>query len=251
LFRGYYGISQENYETELPNANSNVSKYRKDMEEGTFFVDNTGGALYGRGMYFAYANPKKKFERELAFAAAKSYGTAGMLDIEAETKNALLDNNGVRMDKATLDPSAKIMTINELDEAYENELFKIYFNKKEKEMLEPIANIDSRITKLRRMLYDNLSAEDEEKEKMLREQMEQYERIRATKRSEIDEEIYQRYDNLTSITSEADTGVKATMLGIDGYIVSEKNYFVLLNRSKLVLLDDEGDFIDNIDKLDI
>jgi hypothetical protein len=42
------------------------------------------------------------------------------------------------------------------------------------------------------------------------------------------------------------------MLGYDGYTIENKNYFVLLNRSKLILLDDEGEYNDeNFSNLDI
>jgi hypothetical protein len=50
---------------------------------------------------------------------------------------------------------------------------------------------------------------------------------------------------------EVDNGIKATTNGYDAILVEENNYLVLVNRTKLILLDDNGEYNDNIDDLDI
>jgi len=258
MFRGYYGLNQEF--TNIGTASENVTQYRKDMEEGKFFVDNTGGAMYGRGMYFAYSEVGDESQANSSYEEAKYYGLGKMAGVGNTMSERLERNNGIRIDKATLDPSAKILSQDEMQEKYEDELLKLYFNEDEQQQLSRLVKLRRENTNAIKRKYDlhynrkiKNQYSDEERKRIidqLEAKIRRNEEVIDDLEFEI-EDLYGRYKNFRELTNEVDDGIKATTLGLDGYTVREKNYFVLLNRSKLVLLDDEGEYIEDYFNLDI
>lgn len=258
MFRGYYGLNQQF--SNMSSVGEVVKEYRKDMEEGTFFVDNTGGAMYGRGMYFAYSKVGDESQANTSYEEAKYYGSGKMAGVGDTMSEQLEANNGIRIDKATIDPSAKILSQDEVQEKYEDEVLKLYFNEDEQQKLSRLIRLRRENINGRKRQYDltfnrkiKNQYDDEERERIygeLEAKIRRNEQIIDDLEFEI-EDLYGRYQNFRELTSEVDDGIKATTLGIDGYTVREKNYFVLLNRSKLVLLDDEGEYIEDYFNLDI
>ena len=64
-------------------------------------------------------------------------------------------------------------------------------------------------------------------------------------------EIKENVESLLEVLNGMDTGVKATMLGYDGYYDDYYNYMVMLNRSSLIVLNDEGEWLEDRDKFDM
>jgi hypothetical protein len=147
-----------------------------------------------------------------------------------------------------------------MQEKYEDEVLKLYFNEDEQQQLSRLVTLRRENINARKRQYDLTYSRkiknqysDEERKRLFSDLSE-----KVRKNEEIIDDLefgigdlYGRYNNFTNLTSEVDDGIKATTLGLDGYIVGEKNYFVLLNRSKLVLLDDEGEYIEDYFNLDI
>lgn len=261
LFRGYYGQVDSSGIIDEKKARETANTYRKDMEEGTFFVDNTGGAMFGRGMYFAYGKKNNDEELEEAYDVAQFYGKKQNEGLNSKAGIELANSGGVKIDKAVLDPSSKIGGYDAIDEEYDDELVNEYFTPSEKEKLKPLLRYrrrrinntklihDLTYNKKVREKYDNEKQIELKIEELYREK-DRLETIIENAEYEI-EDLFGKYNQFLNLSSETDIGVKATMLGYDGYVVENKNFFVLLNRSKLILLDDEGEYNEDFSEVNI
>lgn len=64
-------------------------------------------------------------------------------------------------------------------------------------------------------------------------------------------EIRPQIEAIQTVTEGTDIGVKATMLGYDGYYEESYNYMVITNRTALVVLDNKGDWQQDREKFDM
>ena len=284
LFRGYSSDSEED-----------ANDFREDMEKNEFYVDNSGGSVCGRGMYFAYNSLKEKGiyggdnGRKLAVQTAVSYSK----DRKEEYR---------KIDIAYINQDAKIGKESEIIEEFE----KIYTNKAlEKKGLQKehttynnilkkfdktISEKEKKIKTIKERnikLYDkqddlryefqgkivkNNSQETYDKNQNLLDEIDELQKkieVNKKQRLKIRDEINViaderkkeqqnfldnnlEYKYLKSdfdwVINQMDTGVAGTLLGYDGYTTDTSNYFVLLNRSKVVLLNNNGDVDDPIIK---
>lgn len=314
-----------------------TQKYRNDMLEGDFFVDNTGGAMYGRGMYFYrfdgdrfdlnkmydtkvpdILDPDFKYgqdqisglqQRKLMAVSdivrysmnslVKSDDTKAIKDLEDRTfmlKTAVGQyNSKMKLDVVAVDPSAKIGKIDKIEtewatdyldnlppeeqnevteifktwykekaikdahkekynqaleekSRYINEKAKVFFNDPNSSVRDtynldrlPNGKIlqqqlydDPELTKLNDKISDLGINEPPQTYKSYW-QMENKAREAAAKAKNND-----LFNDLDEVLKGTDTGVKAAALGYDGYAVDYKEYMVIINRSALVILDDDG-----------
>jgi hypothetical protein len=263
LFRGYYG-DFDNNNIDYIKARETAQQFRQEMETGDFFIDNSGGAAYGRGMYFGYGENDK--ETKEALEIAQFYGTkqnvGGIISkrVNEQEVKSLIANKSVIIDKATLDPTAKIITEKDLQKEYGKELQKLYLTPDETKRLEPLFEISTAITDLNKLQYDlhfNKQVKSQFKKDVLLEKQKEVIRTKQALERQRDNleanvvDINEQYQDYLSLMYETDNGVKATMLGYDAIKIEEKNYLVVVNRSKIVLLDDGGEYIENISDIDL
>jgi len=262
LFRGYYGEAQQNGNfIDTTKSKETVEKFRLDMEKGDFFVDNTGGAAYGRGMYFAYSDNENKKELETAYKTAEFYGRKQNAGLSRDQGNLLAQADGVRIDKATLADDTKIITTESLQTEYEQYILKNYFNEQEQKKVGLLVELSRQKRDFITQQYDlgfspkirsqytkqQIDDKIDELTKEIRLINSDMDDIELT----LDEPLREKYNNFNTYREEVDNGIKATTLGYDAILVEENNYLVLVNRTKLILLDDNGEYNDNIDDLDI
>lgn len=262
LFRGY-GAREE----------KKANEFRLDMEIGNFYVDNSGGAVHGRGMYFAYAQAGK--------TTTKYSGPFGMA-YAANTALEYAERDGhtnTKIDIAYIRKGAKIGKADDISKEYvimyrektakkqglekkHNEYYSI-----QKKYQNKIDLIDEEFDVLQNKIDELREKERQESIQEEADRLEQeifklnskitqiYNDKTSLKRQRDGDENEYLYENddlkelyagTDQVTSYIDTGVAATQLGYDGYETGASNYFVLLNRSQLVLLDNKGDSKDPV-----
>lgn len=239
-----------------------ASKMRKEFEEGEFFVDNVGGAVYGRGMYFAMSVKEKeesKYNFKDIYGNEVSVNTSILSSMNTAVDYAGQNEDGVkpenaRIDVAVLKPEARIanraqlveeMTQNILDQYSTNSKVKetIRYNKFKKKYEEKARKVHNKLNKelrtsgdLEYFTFNNIGSTiiDETPN-------EEYLERKYEKNYSVDITSIKKYDKkIKEQVRMYDEGLMATMLGYDGIIADNGSYFVLLNRSMLVVADDGG-----------
>lgn len=211
-------------------------KYREDFLSGDFFLNNIGGAAHGRGLYTAVAydgvdgNPEDGSFFSLYKSASNTairYG-AGLAGQR--------ENQGI-VDIMHLPKNAK--TINEFD-VYElkNQTARDYVGLKRKDYAEYERNKKD----IEDIIWDREASSnyisDFEREREI-------ERANFTEKRVIErigEEKYKYYTKVYEVEEtfkRVDNGVFAAAAGYDAIKVRRNNYIVVLNRSKLEVVDDE------------
>lgn len=262
LFRGYgsRGITKAN-------------EFRLDMEIGNFYVDNSGGAVHGRGMYFAYAQAGEvKSKYSGPFGMAYAANTA----LEYSERDG---NTNTKIDIAYIRKGAKIGKADDISKEYtimyrEKTAKNKGLEKKHKEYYSIHKKYQNKIDLIDKEFDDLQNKIDELREKERQESIKEeadkleqeifklnskftplYNEKSSLKRQRDGDENEYLYENndlkelyaeTDQVTSYIDVGVAATQLGYDGYETGASNYFVLLNRSQLVLLDNKGNSKDPV-----
>lgn len=150
---------------------SKVDNFRNDMEDGDFYVDNTGGAMFGRGMYF-YTFNKEQYDLEKLYnepttmitrdtskegsAKIRALGnitkfhlngidatSEGKIDEEVKSLKGFLYqatkgtyNDRIRLDVCAVDPNAKILPKDEMHDRFALEYLKQIPKEKRTEITE-------------------------------------------------------------------------------------------------------------------
>ena len=277
LFRGYSA-----------RTNDEANSFREDMETGIFYVDNSGGAVHGRGMYFAFAKPKqsgvhsgelgKRYANDIALEYATRNGHRHQrIDIAYVRKDAKIAKseeeiyneykeqyNRKASQKAGLEKQHNGFVA--IDKKFEN--FKKKFDKEFKVLEDEDSANDKKINELhKRILLTDLSKKEYKSNKealenlqsrqaeiVLQKRERHNELVKIRRKRDEDKNVFlyenqelkKLYQATDEVTGNIDVGVAGVQLGYDGYEVGKSNYFVLLNRSQIVLLDNDGDIKDPI-----
>lgn len=208
-----------------------VDLYRRQMESGDFYIKNSGGAAFGRGMYSAIAMNQE----DTTGWDEKAIEVAG--DYAGITSVSTLEENG-HIDVMYIPPNFKIMSTKEIKEAQQNtlienlkkdkdpdvqELGELFLKSKQTrekiDRLDPIKNEAER---------NNLLIEEAQIDKKRRQQ----ERIENVKTMQHAYLLKNRF---------MDPSITALQEGADGYLNSGGEYLIILNRSKVQLLDNFGE----------
>lgn len=218
-------------------------KYREDFLSGDFFLNNIGGAAYGRGLYTAISydgvdgNPEDGSFFSLYKSASNTairYGAGlagqrekqGIVDIMHIPKNAKTINeiDVFELKDKTARDYAGLKRKDYVE--YDNNagtIRDIIFNKAEIDDVDVYG--ESYLSEFER---ENLEEETKRLEKRIIESVGEEKYKEFTRVYEV-EETFKRIDN----------GVFAAAAGYDAIKVRRRNYLVVLNRSKLEVVDDE------------
>ena len=220
-----------------------VKGYRKQMESGDFFVDNTGGAVYGRGMYFAKAeygdeNKVQKLEKVVKNYAGSMFGG--------------LNENSV-IDIATVTDDFKAINSKDVNDTFLKEYSKKVFNDNEYEIVKPYFDIQDEVKDLVALKIEAKSITDIDKAKQkISDINTKIDNLKAKQRQlGLPQDLKEKLNDIQDIAGSGDIGVRAALMGYDAVYVEEQDFYVVVNRSKLVLLDNGGDAVDSLDTIKI
>lgn len=220
-----------------------VKGYRKQMETGDFFIDNTGGAVYGRGMYFAkaeYGNENKvqKLEKIVKGYAGSMFGG--------------LNQNSI-IDVATVTDDFKAINSKDVSDTFLKEYSKKVFNDNEYEIVKPYFDIQDEIKDLVALKIEAKSITDIDKAKQKINKINtNIDNLKAKQRQlGLPQDLKEKLNDIQDISGSGDIGVRAALMGYDAVYVEEQDFYVVVNRSKLVLLDNGGDAVDSLNTIKV
>lgn len=227
-FRGYSDPDKEK-----------ADKYRKEFESGEFYVKGKGGSVHGQGLYCGYSDLKNEGVKTSKYEQMQEFTP---LRIAKQYSNSYNKNTHSKIDTMTFTKDFKSINSQELEAEFQNVLHEKF--QKEDLYLSLPEEQKKHVTKF-------FKADHE-----LRQHKSQYitgdynqwraKRDRLTRKvgnalSNMDNEADLYITRVMNIGRQFDAGVKATALGYDGIDIPEAQYRIILNRTKVILLGDEGD----------
>jgi hypothetical protein len=227
LFRGYTS----------PDAKE-TKKFREDMETGDFFLDNKGGQAHGRGMYFSFAKPdnQEQFKKAKDVAVFYSKGAFRQQDITSKEQRAL--------DVATVTDDFKTIESKKVEDTFSDFVDEKIFTKKQLTELEPYKN---KLKEAKKAKLDLVKFKDNPEEySKKRDEYTEIENNVSLLRKQLNPDVKEKLSVAQSIKEnpDLDHGTQAALMGFDAIYVEKSSFYVLLNRSKIVLLDNNGDVDD-------
>ena len=225
-----------------------LETYRQQLYEGKWYVDcSTGGAQYGQGMYCAadytgtltdgikaemkhYADINYDKVFDTAYDQAVQHALDNKLDIPTKDEFKKMFTGGSYTETFTLDPSAKIITYDDIYKLKANENVKSIFNKFIDES--DFNDIEKAIGKRE---YGSATIEEKQLAKAFeKENIDEYDKI-LEKLNPVIEKAEKHYDEIKDL----DLGAYAAMKGYDAINAvghgSSSSYTVILNRTKLIV----------------
>jgi len=267
LVRGYSEGFRQQVITSEP---KNILKYKADFEHGDFFLDNTGGALYGKGMYTAsiYNGIDKNVKMssqdvEDSIKVSREYARIDLEKIliatdpdKTMTNEEAISKIGFNDFKGRIDVMhvpKDFRYIEYLDIKTEKEKFVIdYYSQDESKTHSALKLSEYSEERIR------MEKEQEEANEIIRrfqrgERIEFDERIEAIAKerklsqtltlleNEIEQDALQEMP-MYNVIKTLDNGVFASMLGYDGINIKRNNFMVILNRSKVQVVEQDTEF---------
>lgn len=218
VVRGYAATTEER-----------LNFFRKNMEEGDFYIDNSGGAMFGRGMYSAVSmtNEDTTGWSEEGMSTALKYATTD----EEESYG--------QIDVMYIPNTFKIMSRADEKRFKEGKILEALINDKNEEVSK-YGELTKKINVLEEKINQLTGQEPQEEansliipiRKLRKERM-----LYVNEDAVVDAKIlYQAKYNFQ------DASITALHNGFDGYFAADNDYLVILNRSKVELLDNGGEF---------
>lgn len=206
-----------------------VDLYRRQMESGDFYIRNSGGSVFGRGMYTAVAMNQKETTdwNEAAIEVAEDY--SGITSVSTQQERG-------HVDVMYIPPNFKIMTVEQIKEAQNRNIIDDLIKDESKpaqELGRLLLEQEERKVRIEKI---DEKKDREEYNNLLIEQAQTQKKIRQT-RGVAEEKLsfYQtKYKTL-------DNSITALQEGADGYLENSGEYLIILNRSKVQLLDNFGE----------
>lgn len=206
-----------------------VNLYRRQMESGDFYIRNSGGSVFGRGMYTAVAMNQKDTTdwNEDAIEVAEDY--SGITSISTEQEKG-------HVDVMYIPPNFKIMTVEQIKEAQKRNIIDDLMKDESKEAQELGRLLLEQEERKVRIEKIDATKDREEYNNLLIEQAQTQKKIRQTRG--VAEEKLSFYQTKYKIL---DNSITAIQEGADGYLENSGEYLIILNRSKVQLLDNFGE----------
>jgi hypothetical protein len=274
LVRGYWeGDSNWTKWKELPDKPNNILKYKADFDHGDFFLENKGGALFGKGMYAAsiYNGIDKtiKLSPENIKNSVKVSRQYANIDFhkmfDAKDPDGNLSNDEIiqtfefddfkgRVDVMHLPKDFRYIEYSDIRK--EKEKFVIdYYSQDENKIhsalkLSEYSEDRIRIEKEKDEANEIIRRSQRKRDKTNEEFIEYTEAIAKERKlsqtltfleNEIEKEALQEMPMYNVIKS-IDNGVFATMMGYDGINIKQSNFFIVLNRSKVEVVEQDTEF---------
>lgn len=261
IVRGYL----EDTTKQLPKKN--LEKYRKDFENGDFFVENKGGAVYGKGMYTASIyngiDREDVYDRSKVRASIKIARDYGGIDVREAAGGSRLDFSPDKLKNVKKEDFTGRVDVMHLPRDFRYIEYDNVKKEKEKFFLDYLSKDKSKRPQIEK--HNSLLKETEVLEKETRE-LAIFIREKVQKGIKGDEEVLDAFEkrkkimdeislkeaeirglrrkelSLLAVSDSLDEGTLATMMGYDGIYVKENKFMVILNRSKVELVEQDEEF---------
>lgn len=208
-----------------------VNLYRRQMESGDFYIQNSGGAAWGRGMYSAIAMTQKDTTdwNEKGLQVAKEYSGTVFATPEQKTGH---------IDVMYLPPNFKILTMKQLKEIESQRVIENLIKDKDEEAIKLGQAMlrENEIEAETELLSRNVGKNRKKLDALFDE------KFQVTKtRKDASENAKKRLRLYELKYKSLDASITALQEGYDGYTDIDDEYVIILNRSKVQLLDNFGE----------
>lgn len=195
-----------------------LNEYKRQLREGDFYVDCSGGHMNGKGMYTAAAmDPSLRSIVKDADQLADRFSYSGRSPM---------------VEKMTLQPNTRLIDYVKVNDEYSESIVKNI-----DKLTLPDESMRDPFSKYIKLGIGNPSSEVlTEMDDIKNEWIERYSEVKRISQLEAKD----MWDEVDEGVIEIDQGVKAALMGYDGILVNREercSFVVVLNRTKLIIVD--------------